>query len=205
MTDKLTMLNGAEKVESSLDGEVLWTTFESEAMPHAASLFRIARWLTRDHTSAEDLLQETLTEALSSFHRFTPGTNCRAWLVSIMYHRHSKKRWKETRLHLVSDAEERIAETIQFEPPTPQNLTDEEVLSALATLPRAFQEVVVLADVEELSYKEIATATQVPVGTVMSRISRGRKLLRSRLAEYARAHGLGRSGFARVKAVEEGK
>ena len=205
MTDGLTMLNGAEKREFSSDGENLWTTFESEAMPHAASLFRIARWLTRDHTSAEDLLQETLTEALSSFHRFTPGTNCRAWLVSIMYHRHSKKRWKETRLHLVNDVDDRIAETIQFEPQTPQNLTDEEVLSAIASLPRAFQEVVVLADIEELSYKEIAAATEVPVGTVMSRISRGRKLLRSRLAEYARAHGFGRVRLARVKAVKEGK
>lgn len=205
MTDGLTMLNGAEKREFSSDGETLWTTFESEAMPHAASLFRIARWLTRDHTSAEDLLQETLTEALSSFHRFTPGTNCRAWLVSIMYHRHSKKRWKETRLHLVNDVDDRIAETIQFEPQTPQNLTDEEVLSAIASLPRAFQEVVVLADIEELSYKEIAAATEVPVGTVMSRISRGRKLLRSRLAEYARAHGFGRVRLARVKAVKEGK
>lgn len=196
---------GAEKRKFSSDGEALWTTFEAEAMPHAASLFRIARWLTRDHTSAEDLLQETLTEALSSFYRFAPGTNCRAWLVSIMYHRHSKKRWKETRLHLVSDGEERIAETIQFEPPTPQNLTDQEVLNALASLPQAFQEVVVLADIEELSYKEIATATQVPVGTVMSRISRGRKLLRSRLAEYARAHGFGRAELVRVKAVEEGR
>lgn len=205
MTDGLTMLNGAEKREFSSDGETLWTTFESEAMPHAASLFRIARWLTRDHTSAEDLLQETLTEALSSFHRFTPGTNCRAWLVSIMYHRHSKKRWKETRLHLVNDVDDRMAETIQFEPQTPQNLTDEEVLSAIASLPRAFQEVVVLADIEELSYKEIAAATEVPVGTVMSRISRGRKLLRSRLAEYARAHGFGRVRLARVKAVKEGK
>ena len=199
------MQNGAEKRESSSDGEALWATFESEAMPHTASLFRIALWLARDHTTAEDLLQETLTEALSSFHRFTPGTNCRAWLASIMYHRHSKKRWEARRLHLVSDAEERIAETIPFEPPTPQNVTDEEVLSALESLPRAFQEVVVLADVEELSYKEIAAATRVPVGTVMSRISRGRKLLRSRLADYARAHGLSASKSARVKAVEEGK
>ena len=205
MTDELTMLNGAEKRESSSDGEALWATFESEAMPHAAGLFRIARWLTRDHTSAEDLLQETLTEALSSFHRFTPGTNCRAWLVSIMYHRHSMRKWEASRLRVFSDAEDRIAETIQFEPPTPQHLTDEEVLSALATLPRAFQEVVVLADIEELSYKEIATATEVPVGTVMSRISRGRKLLRSRLAEYARAHGFERLALRRVKAAEEGE
>mgnify|MGYP003581504018 CR=1 FL=1 len=203
--DELTMLNGGEKGKSSSDGGAVWATFESEAMPHAASLFRIALWLTRDHTTAEDLLQETLMEALSSFHRFTPGTNCRAWLVSIMYHRHSKKRWEARRLHLVSDAEERIAETIPFEAPTPQNVTDEEVLSALESLPRPFQEVVVLADIEEFSYKEIAAATGVPLGTVMSRISRGRKLLRSRLVEYARAHGFARAGLACVKAVEEGE
>lgn len=199
------MLNGAEKRVPARGGEAVWETFESEAMPHAHSLFRVALWLTRDHTTAEDLLQETLTQALSSFHRFTPGTNCRAWLVSIMYHRHSKKRWEARRLHLVSDAHERISETIPFEPPTPQNVTDEEVLSALESLPRPFQEVVILADIEELSYKEIASATQVPVGTVMSRISRGRKLLRSRLAEYARAHGFERLSLAGVKAVEEGE
>jgi RNA polymerase sigma-70 factor (ECF subfamily) len=186
------MFGSAPKRELMVKSDTAWTRFESEAMPHAASLFRIALWLTRDQTNAEDLLQETLTEALGSFHRFAQGTNCRAWLISIMYHRQSKKRRAATRLHLVSDAEERIAETVAFEPPTPQDVTDEEVLGALERLPRAFQEVVVLADIEELSYKEIAAATQVPVGTVMSRISRGRKLLRAELASYAQAHGFGR-------------
>jgi len=162
-------------------------------MPHVSSLFRVALWLTRDRAEAEDLLQETLMEALTSFHRFAQGTNCRAWLVSILYHMQSKRRRTAARLHLVSDAEERIAETTAFEPPTPQNLTDEEVLGALERLPRAFQEVVILADIEEMSYKEIASALEVPVGTVMSRISRGRKLLRAELASYANAHGFGRS------------
>lgn len=203
--DELTMLNGAEQRDSMSTGEVLWATFESEAMPHAASLFRIALWLTHDHTNAEDLVQETLTEALNSFHRFTPGTNCRAWLISIMHHRQSKTRRAASRLHLVRDAEESIAETIPFEPPTPQDVTDEDVLAALEGLPRAFQEVVILADIEELTYKEIAALLQVPVGTVMSRISRGRKLLRSRLGEYARAHGFVRSQLAFVAAVEEGE
>ena len=203
--DELTMLNGAEQRESVSDGEALWATFESEAMPHAASLFRVALWLTHDHTHAEDLLQETLTEALNSFHRFTPGTNCRAWLISIMHHRQSTKRRAASRLQLVSDAEDGIAETIPYEPPTPQDVTDEDVLAALESLPRAFQEVVVLADIEELTYKEIAALLQVPVGTVMSRISRGRKLLRSRLAEYARAHGFVHSGLACVAAVEKGE
>jgi len=177
--------------ESQLEGTAHWERFESEAMPHVASLFRIARRLTRNQTDAEDLLQETLMEALRSFHRFMQGTNCRAWLVSIMYHHQSKKRRAATHLHLVSDDEERIAETIAFEAPTPQNLTDEEVLSGLRRIPRTFQEVVVLADVEGLTYKEIAAATRIPMGTVMSRISRGRKLLRSELAAYARAHGFG--------------
>ena len=194
---------GSANRESPVESETQWARFESEAMPHAPSLFRVALWLTRDQTDAEDLLQETLTEALGSFHRFVQGTNCRAWLVSIMYHRQSKKRRAATRLHLVSDGEERIAETVAFEPPTPQNVTDEEVLGALERLPRAFQEVVVLADIEELSYKEIAAATQVPVGTVMSRISRGRKLLRAELARYAQAHGYGRAGLR--QSLEEGQ
>src|SRR6266849_4872180 len=180
--------------ESQVTVEKQWTAFEAEAMPHAASLFRVALWLTRNRTEAEDLLQETLTEALGSFHRFAQGTNCRAWLVSIMYHRQSKRRRAATRLQLISNAEENIAESIAFEPPAPQNLADEEVLSALEQLPRSFQEVVILADIEELSYKEIAFATDVPVGTVMSRISRGRKLLRAKLASYATAHGFGRAG-----------
>jgi RNA polymerase sigma-70 factor, ECF subfamily len=188
------MFGSGSKRESLFGGETRWNEFESEAMPHAASLFRIALWLTRDQTEAEDLLQETLTEALTSFHRFAQGTNCRAWLVSIMYHRQSKKRRSATRLQLVSDVDGRVAETVAFEPPTPQNVTDEEVLGALKSLPRTFQEAVVLADVEELSYKEIAAALDVPVGTVMSRISRGRKLLRAALASYAEGYGFGRAG-----------
>ena len=188
------MFTSAPTRDSQTAIEELWAAFEAEAMPHASSLFRIALWLTRDQTEAEDLVQETLTEALGSFHRFAQGTNCRAWLVSIMYHRQSKRRHATTRLQLVSDSEERIAETIAFEPPAPQNVTDEEVLGALERLPRAFQEVVILADVEEMSYKEIAAAIDVPMGTVMSRISRGRKLLRAELASYAQAHGLGQSG-----------
>ena len=189
--------------DSQVAVEELWPAFEAEAMPHASSLFRIALWLTRDQTEAEDLVQETLTEALASFHRFAQGTNCRAWLVSIMYHRQSKRRRATTRLHLVSDSEERIAETIAFEQPAPQNVTDEEVLGALERLPRAFQEVVILADVEEMSYKEIAAAIEVPMGTVMSRISRGRSLLRAELASYAKAHGFGQSGQRGISGVSE--
>jgi RNA polymerase sigma-70 factor (ECF subfamily) len=99
----------------------------------------------------------------------------------------------------VNDSEERIAETVAFKAPTPENVTDEEVLAALERIPRAFQEVVILADIEEMSYKEIASAMNVPIGTVMSRISRGRKLLRAELASYAREHGF---ASPRIQAID---
>jgi len=170
----------------------VWSAFEAEALPHLNDLFRVAMWLARDRDEAEDLVQETFTEALQSFHRFTKGTNCRAWLVTILYHVRSKRLRAAARLRLVSDAEERIAETVAYEPPTPQGITEEEILRALGTLPQQFQEVVVLSDVEDMTYKEIADALRVPTGTVMSRLSRGRKLLRAELANYANAYGIGR-------------
>jgi len=169
-----------------------WATFETEAMPYLSELFRVAMWLVRDRAEAEDLVQETFTQALESFHRYQPGTNCRAWLVTIMYHMNSKRRRLRGRLHLVSDTEERIAETIAFEPSTPQDIAEEEVLHALGRIPRSYQEVVVLSDVEDLTYKEMADALGIPVGTVMSRLHRGRKLLRTELAGYANAQGIGR-------------
>ena len=163
-----------------------WTAFETEALPLLPDVFRVARYLARNETEAEDLTQETFIQALTSFHRYQRGTNCRAWLVTILYHTNSKRRRKLGRLQLVADTEERIAETVAFEPPTPQNLNDEDILRALKKLPDQFREVVLLSDVEEFAYKEIAELLKVPIGTVMSRLHRGRKLLRLELTDYAR-------------------
>ena len=170
-----------------------WTSFESEALPHSADLYRMAKWLLRNRDEAEDLVQETLVAALRSFHRFEKGTNCRAWLIKIMYYTLSKRRRAEGRLRTFSDTEEQIAETVAFEPPTPQNITEEEVLKALNRLPQQFQEVVILSDVEDMTYKEIAEALSIPTGTVMSRLHRGRRLLRAELAVYANTLGIGRT------------
>lgn len=173
-----------------------WSRFESEALPHADRLFRLAMWLERDRAEAEDLVQETLVEALRSFHRFGQGTNCRAWLISIMRHLQSKRWRARGRAVLVSDSEIDLAGTIPFEEPTPTKVTDGEMLRALERLPRAFQEVLLLADVEELRYREIATALQVPIGTVMSRLSRARRMMRQELAngsgtgEVSNAHAM---------------
>ena len=161
--------------------------FEAEALSFSSQLFRVALRVCRDREKAEDLIQETYLQAWRSFHRFEIGTNLRAWLYKILFNVYYGDIRRE-KLELMR-LEETIAETIAYDPPTPQQLTEEEVLAALERIPRDFQVPVVLADVEELSYREIADALRIPLGTVMSRLHRGRKLLRMELANYARGAG----------------
>lgn len=171
--------------------EERWRDFESEAMPHMPGLFRVAVWLTRNRDEAEDLVQETFMQALKSFHRYELGTNCRAWMTTIMYNLNLKRLQKARRMKVVDDPEEKLAETIPFEPQIPETLSDEDVIEALRRVPENFRQVIVLSDVEEFSYKEIASILDIPIGTVMSRLSRGRKALRLELADYARNQGFG--------------
>jgi RNA polymerase sigma-70 factor (ECF subfamily) len=171
------------------DGAPDWASFEAEALPHVERLFRLAMWLERDRAEAEDLVQDTLAAALESFHRFERGTNCRAWLIVIMRNLQNKRWRARGRARLVSDEEVDLAGTIPFEPSTPQTVTDTDVLRALDALPRGFQEVLLLADVQDLSYKEIAMAMDIPVGTVMSRLHRARNLMRQHLASWTNARG----------------
>lgn len=184
------MFNSPRRFAAASKPVQTWETFEAEVLPHLESLFRLAMWRVRDRATAEDLVQETLTAALKSFHRYEPGTNIRAWLFTIMWHTETKRRRKLARVHFVSEEDERISETVAYTEPTPQGLTDEEVLGALGRIPAHYKQVVVLADVEDLSYKEIAAALHIPLGTVMSRLSRGRKLLRHELADYASTYGI---------------
>ncbi len=165
-----------------------WAAFEAEALPLMPDVYRVAYWLVRDKETAEDLTQETFAQALKSFHRYMPDTNCRAWLVTILYRLNGKRRMKLGQLKLVEDTEEQIAATVAFEPPIPQNLKDEEIIEAIRRVPAKFAQVVLLTDVEEFSYKEAADLLQVPIGTVMSRLHRGRRLLRQELSGY-NAHG----------------
>jgi len=159
-----------------------WAAFELEVLPHAARLFRLAMWLERNTADAEDVVQDTMMQALRSFHRFQPGTNCRAWLITILQRVVSNRRRAKGRSILVSDPDDRIAQTVPFVPPVPETLTDETVLASLQRLPTAFQEVIILCDIEDLSYKEAAEALAIPIGTVMSRLHRGRAQLRTELA-----------------------
>ncbi len=161
--------------------------FEAEALGFTNQLYRVALRLCRDQAKAEDLVQETYLQAWRSFHRFELGTNLRAWLYKIMFNVHYSGQRRE-KLQLMP-VEETIAETLAYDPPTPQRLTEEEVLTALERIPRDFQIPIVLADVEELSYREIADVMEIPIGTVMSRLHRGRKMLRAELVNYARNAG----------------
>ena len=158
-----------------------WAAFEDEVLPHVDRLFRLAMWLERNRTDAEDVVQETMIQALRSFHRFQPGTNCRAWLITILQRIVSNRRRAKGRSIVVEDPDDRMAQAVPFVPPIPQELTDEAVLATLRQLPAAFQDVILLCDVEELSYKEAAAALAIPIGTVMSRLHRGRAQLRAAL------------------------
>jgi RNA polymerase sigma-70 factor, ECF subfamily len=162
--------------------EGTWAAFEAEAMPHVDRLFRLALWWERDRREAEDLVQDTLVQALQSFHRFTAGTNCRAWLVTILQRVRSNRRRAKLRRLTVEDPDDRIANTVPFVPPVPEHLTDADILAALRGIPEVYQDIILLSDVEELTYKEIAAVLKIPIGTVMSRLHRGRTLLRQHLA-----------------------
>ena len=170
------------KQPASRDVPDAWAAFEGEVLPHADRLFRLAMWFLRNRADAEDVVQDTMMQALKSFHRFQPGTNCRAWLTTILQHIVSNRRRTAGRSIVVDDPEDRIAQTVASVPPVPQELTDGRVLASLRRLPTMFQEVILLCDVEDFSYKEAAEALAIPIGTVMSRLHRGRAQLRVELA-----------------------
>ena len=182
------MLGSAKKREKK------WADFEAEALPLMPDVFRVARWLARDLEIAEDMTQETFTQALKSFDRYQAGTNCIGWLLTILYRINGKRKMKLGRLKLVNDPEIKLPSRSCTKPPIPERLTDEDVLAAFERIPEKFAEAVMLTDVESLSYKEASEVLQVPIGTVMSRLHRGRRLLRSELADYARGHGLAAEG-----------
>jgi RNA polymerase sigma-70 factor, ECF subfamily len=163
--------------------------FEAEALPHMNDLFRTAVRLLMDQGKADDAVQETYLIAWKSFQKYERGTNCRAWLFQILFNvvRHERRNW----FKWITGKEEDMAEVALVAPvPVPTILTDGDILAALDRLPAQFREVVLLTDVEEFSYKETAEILQVPIGTIMSRLSRGRTLLRGQLSDVARSYGL---------------
>ena len=154
--------------------------FEAEAIPHLRALYGTAYRMTRNAHDAEDLVQETFLRAYRGFDRFEPGTNIRAWLFTIL---HRARTDAFRRAGRSPQTTELIGDGPGIPPAQDALATGgEEVERALAGLPEVFRSAVVLRDVEEMSYVEIARVLEVPIGTVMSRIHRGRALLRAALS-----------------------
>lgn len=163
--------------------------FDRSALVHVAALLRLAARLCGSAEAAEDLVQETYLQAWRSFHRFEAGTNCRAWLYKILLFTYSSQRRKRARQPFLVELDAAGESALLMDAPTPDTLTAEAVKAAFERLPEPFRTLVLLVDVEELTYREAADALNVPIGTVMSRLSRGRRLLRLELARHAPAVG----------------
>ncbi len=173
--------------------------FEDVALVHLDTLYRTALRLTHNRADAEDLVQEACLRAFRSFHRFIPGTNCRAWLLTIVRNTFLNRIRDEGRQVLAgraAGADPALGPAAESAA-TPENPEEEllqtvlhgDVDRALKALPLPFREAVVLADLEGLTYREVAEVLSCPIGTVMSRLSRGRRLLREALGRFAREHG----------------
>jgi RNA polymerase sigma-70 factor, ECF subfamily len=189
------------QAEAASTSSELEARFEAEALPLLPGIYSAAFRLTRNAADAEDLVQETFLRAYRGFHQFEPGTNLKAWLYRILtntFINSYRKKQREPQTDSLDDVEdwylysrmagqgaEPSAETSVIE-----SLPDEDVQEALSSLPEQFRIAVLLADVEGFSYKEIAEITGVPIGTVMSRLHRGRKALEKRLWDVVRERGL---------------
>jgi RNA polymerase sigma-70 factor (ECF subfamily) len=176
------------------------TEFEAEALPHMDVLYNFALRTTGNEDDARDLLQETYLKAYRFWDKYEKGTNIRAWLFRIMKNSYINRYRKETKEPDKVDYDdiENFYNTIRAESTDPNdlqeqlygNLLGDEVTKALQSLPDDFRTVVILCDIERLTYEEIAEFVECPIGTVRSRLHRGRKLLQAKLFEYAKQQGM---------------
>ena len=186
-----------------LDAAELGLAFENEALTHLDRLYSAALRMTRNPADAEDLVQETYAKALRGRDSFKPGTNMKAWLYRILTNTYINSYRKAVRSPQMSGDEEvtdwQLARAASHdsqglrsaEMEALENIPDAAVAAAMADLAENYRLAVYLSDVEGFSYKEIATIMDTPIGTVMSRLNRGRSQLRKALAEYAADRGIG--------------
>jgi RNA polymerase sigma-70 factor (ECF subfamily) len=180
----------AQRLSRSADARS--TDFETEALSLIDGLYAMALRLTANVADAEDLVQDTYLKAFRSAAQFEPGTNLKAWMFTILHNTFLNARRRAGRSATVADSDvvEQASESISGEGESPEDVLlrdalDPDVQAALAAMPETFRQAVWLRDVEEFTYAEIAGIAQVPIGTVMSRISRGRRWLHDALRRKA--------------------
>jgi RNA polymerase sigma-70 factor (ECF subfamily) len=172
--------------------------FEEEALALADQVYRVARRLVGSREEAEDLVQETYARAFRSWQSFTPGTNLRAWLLRILTNLNTDRGRRLQRTpdmqpleegdyYLANKMAEAAGEQILDQDSVVERLSQDSIVDALSSLPHDFRDVVVLVDLGDFSYADAAQILDVPIGTVMSRLHRGRRLLKQRLAEETSA------------------
>lgn len=180
--------------------------FREEALPHLNALYNYARSISYSDEDAEDLVQDTYMRAYRFFHQYTPGSNCKAWLFTILRNlyntRYKQYKRKPDKVHYEDTDEvynfmvegEWTSEIGDPESEFFDNILPRRIVEAIEDLPEEFKSTLILADLEDFSYKEIAEILDCPVGTVMSRLHRARNILKKKLVDYAEEKGVINSG-----------
>jgi len=200
------MMTDNEQKDEEMSKEEKDRIFREEALPHLNALYNYARSISYSQEDAEDLVQDTYMRAYRFFHQYTPGSNCKAWLFTILRNlyntRYKKYKKKPDKVHYEDTDEvynfmvegEWTSEIGDPESEFFDNILPKRIVEAIEELPEEFKSTLILADLEDFSYKEIAEILDCPLGTVMSRLHRARNILKKKLVDYAEEKGVIKTG-----------